>query len=82
MTRIDKRKARKMWKKGEEGFWIVACNLRPEYGMRYRKEWNNQFGGDFDKMVNNFTYENKGKELETFKFAKHNNACGCCVSCT
>ena len=33
-------------------------------------------------MVNNFTYENKGKELETFKFAKHNNACGCCVSCT
>ena len=42
MTRIDKRKARKMWKKGEEGFLIVACNLRPEYGMRYRKEWNNQ----------------------------------------
>ena len=33
-------------------------------------------------MVNNFTYENKGKELETFKFEKHNNACGCCVSCT
>ena len=33
-------------------------------------------------MVNNFTYENKEKELETFKFAKHNNACGCCVSCT
>lgn len=58
MTRIDKRKARKMWKKGEEGFLIVACNLRPEYGMRYRKGWNNQFGGDFDKMVNNFTYYN------------------------
>lgn len=33
-------------------------------------------------IINNFKYENKGKELETFKFEKHNNACGCCVSCT
>lgn len=57
MTRIDRRKARKLWKEGKD-FWIVACNLRPEYGMRYRKEWTSHFHGDFDKMVNNFTYYN------------------------
>lgn len=57
MIRIDRRKARKLWKKGKD-FWIVACNLRPEYGMRYRKQWYIHFGGDFDKMVNNFTYYN------------------------
>lgn len=58
MTRIDKRKARKMWQEGKE-FLIVAHNLNPYLsGLLCRKEWQEQFGGDFDKMVNNFTYYN------------------------
>lgn len=62
MNKINKREARKAWNNGEQ-FWITACNMRPEYGllidpMRIAAD----FDGDFDKMVNAFTYYNCSNE--------------------
>lgn len=58
MEKMNKTAARKMWNEGKE-FWITACNLRSECGllidpMRIASE----FDGDFDKMVNAFTFYN------------------------
>lgn len=56
MTKINKTIARKLYNAGKP-FIIVSCNLRPEFGIKFRTEWMKQFK-DFDAMVNNFEYYN------------------------
>lgn len=58
MTKITKTTARKLWNEGKE-FTIVACNMRPEYGIVARVEWQKQFR-DFDQFVDRFTVFNCG----------------------
>ena len=58
MKKINKTVARKMWNEGK-GFWITACNLRPECGLLIDPlRIASEFDGDFDKMVNAFTFYN------------------------
>ena len=56
MTKINKTAARKLWNEGKE-FTIVACNLRPEYGITARPSWMKNYR-DFDQFVNQFTVFN------------------------
>ena len=58
MTKINKAAARKLWKEGKE-FTIVACNLRPEYGITARPSWTKNYR-DFDQFVDQFTVFNCG----------------------
>lgn len=58
MKKINKATARKLYKVGK-AFWITACNMRPECGLYMQPSWiQSGFGGDFDRMINNFTYYN------------------------
>lgn len=56
MTKINKTAARKLYNEGKP-FIIVACNFRPESGIRFKPEWKNIFR-DFDALVNHFEYYN------------------------
>ena len=56
MTKINKTTARKLWNEGKE-FTIVACNLRPEYGIVVRAKWRKQFR-EFDQFIDRFNFYN------------------------
>lgn len=57
-TKMNKREARKAWNNGEQ-FWITPCNAWAEYGLLIDPlRIAADFDGDFDKMVNTFTYYN------------------------
>lgn len=58
MEKMNKAAARKMWNESKE-FWITACNMRPECGLLIDPV---RVDGDFDKMVNAFTYYNCSNE--------------------
>ena len=60
MIRINKVKARKCYNEGKS-FTIVACKMRPKFGIIFRPTWKEQFR-DFDAMVNNFEYYNCNNE--------------------
>lgn len=67
MTKINKAAARKLFSKHKE-FWIVPCNLRPEYGVligatgHTYDEIESGFKNTFDKLVNQFEYYNCNNE--------------------
>lgn len=65
--KINKRAARKLYNTGKP-FWIVACNLRPQYGILIGScSFERLADVSFDTMVNSFEYYNCGKD--TGKYA-------------
>lgn len=56
--KINKRTARKLYNTGKP-FWIVACNLRPQYGILIGSaSFEHMAEIPFDAMVNSFEYYN------------------------
>lgn len=58
MQKINKAAARKLYNTNQP-FWIVACNLRPEYGILIGSaSFEHMADILFDNMVNSFEYYN------------------------
>lgn len=57
-TRIRKPTARKLFTEGKS-FWIVPCNLRPEFGLLINGDTlHSASWEDFEKFLNCFIYYN------------------------
>lgn len=57
-TRIRKPTARKLFAEGKS-FWIVPCNLRPEFGLLINGDTlHSASWEDFEKFLNCFIYYN------------------------
>lgn len=61
-TRIRKPAARKLFAEGKS-FWIVPCNLRPEFGLLINGDTlHSTSWEDFEKFLNCFIYYNCNNE--------------------
>jgi hypothetical protein len=58
MKKINKTKARKLWNERKE-FVIVSANLRPEFGLKIKPAWMNQYN-TFENFLNHFCAYNCG----------------------
>lgn len=59
MKQINKTVARKLFNAGKE-FWMVPCNMRPEYGILINSLGRSYT--NFDKVYNAFCYYNCDNE--------------------
>lgn len=59
MKQINKTVARKLFNSGKE-FWMVPCNMRPEYGILINSLGRSYT--NFDKIYNSFIYYNCDNE--------------------